>query len=255
MDAKQHETLTIEQFTQQAIPFAKLPGHSTALDILADLACPDENTIMLDVACGPGIVACHFAPSVRHVTGLDLTPEMIRQATQLQAERGITNANWIEGTALPLPFDDNEFSLVLTRYSFHHFRQPAAVMKELIRVCMPGGRVVVADVSLPEPQTINYDKLEMLRDPSHVHALSRDEFSALFIDSALSSVQFAEYKVDLALEDQIQASFPVEGGAERIRRMIREDVGVNLYDVNAYFDSGSLHYSIPIVVGAATKNG
>jgi len=255
MDSNAHSTLTISQFTRQAVPFANLPGHSAAMDILVDLATPSDNDDMLDVACGPGLVACHFAPMVRSVTGLDLTPEMIRQAIKRQAKRAIGNASWVEGTASPLPFDDAAFSLVLTRYSFHHFQNPAAVMAEMLRVCKPGGRIVVADVSLPADKVGPYDELELLRDPSHVHALSRDEFADIFSCDGLENVRFNEYKVEMALEDQLSASFPVDGGADRIRDIVRNDVGVNRCGIDASLDGEILRYAVPIVVGAATKRG
>lgn len=253
MDANSHSTLTINQFTRQAVPFARLPGHSVAMDMLVELATPNDEDDMLDVACGPGLVACYFAPKVRSVTGLELTPEMIRQAIKRQKELAIENASWLEGTASPLPFDDAAFSLVLTRYSFHHFQDPAAVMAEMLRVCKPGGRIVVADVSLPADKVGPYDKLELLRDPSHVHALSRDEFAAMFSCDDLKNVRFNEYKVELALEDQLSASFPVKGGAERIRDIVRNDIGVNRCGIEAYLDGDILRYAVPIVVGAATK--
>lgn len=253
MDVDEHRTLTIEQFSRQAVPFAKLPGHSSAIEVLERLACPRDEDELLDVACGPGLVACHFAPLVRRVTGLDLTPEMISQAKALQGERKIDNAEWMVGEAAPLPFAAGTFSLVLTRYSFHHFRAPSEVMAEMVRVCRPGGRVVVADVSLPAEKVAAYDELELLRDPSHVHALSRDEFAEAFAGSGLGDVRFAEYKVDFALEDQLAASFPVEGGAEKIRAMMRQDVGVDRLGVNARDEDGVLRYTVPIVVGVGTK--
>lgn len=253
MDKQQHTALTIDQFTQQAVPFAKLPGHSTSLDMLVRMAAPQPQSVMLDVACGPGLVACHFAPLVRHVTGLDLTPEMLRQASLLQREKGIENASWLEGTASPLPFADDAFSLVLTRYSFHHFLDPLAAMQEMIRVCQPGGRVVVADVCLPADKVARYDELELLRDPSHVHALSREEFATIFADSRLVDVSFCEYKIELVLEEQLAASFPVPGGAERIRKIVADDVGIDQYGIGAYYDGETLRDSLPVVVGAATR--
>ena len=57
--------------------------------------------------------------------------------------KGLSNLTWKVGDILPLPFVDEPFSLVLSRYSFHHFLDPKAVLSEMIRVCRPGGRVMV----------------------------------------------------------------------------------------------------------------
>ena len=253
MDAAAHQALTIDQFTRQAVPFAKLPGHSSSLDILTGLSRPSSNDLALDVACGPGLVACHFSPLVAHITGLDITPEMIRQAERAQTDRGLHNMTWRVGSADPLPFADAAFSLVITRYSFHHFQRPAAVLAEMVRVCRPGGRVLVADVAQPADKVSAYDQIELLRDPSHVHALSRDEFAGLFTSSRLTDVQFAEYKVDLELAAQLAASFPVPGGADRIRQLFHSDVGVDRLGVAAHWVGSELHYAVPIVVAVGSK--
>src|SRR4029077_9768027 len=95
---------------------------------------------------GPRRVACSVAEVARHVTGLDLTPAMIEQAQARQRSKGLTNLTWLVGDAVPLPFPDASFSVVSTRYSFHHFLDPEAVLAEMVRVCSPGGRVAVIDV-------------------------------------------------------------------------------------------------------------
>ena len=72
---------------------------------------------VLDVACGPGLMACAFARVALHVTGIDLTPAMIEQAKVMQQSDGLSNLTWHVGDAQPLPFADASFSLVFTRYS------------------------------------------------------------------------------------------------------------------------------------------
>ena len=253
MEAASHKALTIEQFTRQAVPFAELPAHSSAMDILIRLARSSPGDEMLDVACGPGLVACRFAPLVKRVTGLDLTPAMIRQAEQAQVSHGYSNMAWQIGDVDSLPFGDASFDIVLTRYSFHHFQQPAKVMAEMMRVCRPGGTVLVADVAQPSQRVEGYDEIERLRDPSHVHALSREEFAGILGDSGLQDLQFAEYKVEIALEEQLAASFPVPGGAERIREILRADVGVDRCGVAAHWVGAELHYSVPIVVASGRR--
>ena len=128
-----HKQTIIEQFTRQAIPFTQINGHYDAIDLLIQMAAPAATDEMLDVACGPGIVACSFARHCAHVTGLDVTPAMIAQAQKNQTDQEIANITWQIGTCLPLPFANDAFSLVLTRYSFHHFLNPAEVLAEMIR--------------------------------------------------------------------------------------------------------------------------
>jgi ubiquinone/menaquinone biosynthesis C-methylase UbiE len=255
MDAVSHRALTIDQFTKQAIPFANLPGHSSSLDALTQLSKPSTSDKVLDVACGPGIVACHFAPLVAHITGIDITPEMIRQAEAAQKARSLTNMAWRVAPAEPLPFEDNSFSLVVTRYSFHHFQHPDSVVAEMLRVCRAGGRILIADVAQPEDKVAGYDEIELLRDPSHVHALSRSEFAGLFSSPMMEPARFSEYKVEMSLESQLAASFPAPGGADGIRNLLRKDVGLDRCGVSAHWVDAELHYAVPIVAGTAIKKG
>ena len=249
-----HQRLTIDQFTRQAVPFTKLPGHSTSLELLAELSQLKGTDEVLDVACGPGIVACYFAEKAQRVTGVDLTPEMLRQARRRQEEQGLKNLEWVEGSGETLPFPDHRFSLVVSRYAFHHFERPETVLAEMCRICQPGGIVLVADVCLPAEQVAAYDALEKLRDPSHVHVLSRDEICTLFENQKLQQIQFGEYKVELTVEEQLAASFPVPGGAEEFRRLLENDVTENRFGVSAHQEAGVLSYAVPIVAAAGRKS-
>src|SRR5437588_845532 len=151
--AEEQRRLILDQFTRQAVPFTQMPAHSNdeANRLLIDMASIGPDDTVLDVACGPGLVACAMAEVARHVTGIDLTPAMIEQAQARQQAKGLTNLTWIVGDAVPLPFPAAAFSVVVTRYSFHHFLDPQAVLAEMVRVCVPGGRVAVIDVFTSSP--------------------------------------------------------------------------------------------------------
>src|SRR5579885_1645696 len=106
--AEEQRRLILDQFTKQAVPFAEMPAHSNeeSLRLLIDLARVGPDDDVLDVACGPGLVACPLAAVARHVTGIDLTPAMIEQARAKQRAKGLSNLTWLVGDAVPLPFPD-----------------------------------------------------------------------------------------------------------------------------------------------------
>jgi ubiquinone/menaquinone biosynthesis C-methylase UbiE len=154
MSQSTHNQRVVDQFTRWARPFAELPIHAEADAMARTLqACdltPDAE--VLDVACGPGILACALADHARHVTGIDITPAMIEQAQARQAVNGLKNMEWHNGDATALPFDDGSFDQVTTRYSFHHMLDPAITLAEMKRVCRPEGRIIVIDAT-PSPET------------------------------------------------------------------------------------------------------
>ena len=208
---------------------------------------------VLDVACGPGIVACAVAPQARHVTGVDMTPRMIEEAQATARRLAIANVTWVVGSATPLPFPEASFSIVLTRYSFHHFRDPAAALAEMVRVCRPGGRVVVADLSIPSPEGLRFDAVEQWRDPSHVHALAPDELRDLFAVHRISEFEEAAFGLDIELEPQLTRSFPVEGGADKVRRAYADSVSGNTLGIRTRVVNGSMWSTWPVRVIGATK--
>lgn len=69
-----HQATIVEQFSQQAIPFAQVPGHLDSIQLLIELAEAKQSDTVLDVACGPGLAACEFAAHCNHVTGIVLLP-------------------------------------------------------------------------------------------------------------------------------------------------------------------------------------
>lgn len=248
-----HKDSIISQFSKQAIPFTKVPGHFDSISMLVKLSEAESSDRVLDVACGPGLVACEFAKHCKSVTGIDITPDMVTAARENQKKSRLTNTSWDTGEAYPLPYSDGSFSLVITRYSFHHFPHPEEALAEMIRVCSPGGRVMVADVGIAPDKSDAYDRLEKIRDPSHVHALTTDEFNTLFLSSGLKDCRRSGYDVEIELENQIQASFPEEGGKEMIRKMITEDVGINSLGVAPFMKDGDVYYKVPISVFIGRK--
>src|SRR5918994_641873 len=101
-----HRDAILDQFTRQAVPFATAPGikDEAALKLVVEYSGAGASDTVLDVACGPGILACAFARVAQHVTGIDITPAMLERARMLQDERGLTNVTWRQGDVLPLPF-------------------------------------------------------------------------------------------------------------------------------------------------------
>lgn len=256
MDREQeqlHRERIVDQFSQQAVPFALVPGHLDAMQLLVELSAVSPEDEVLDVACGPGLVACAFARQARQVTGIDLTPAMIEQARRRQREEGLGNLLWEVGDAVPLPYTDGAFSLVLTRYSFHHLLAPRKALAEMIRVCRPGGRVLVADVAMAPDKVAAYDRLETIRDPSHTHALTTEEFGDLFLHSGLVDCRQAAYRVNLELEEQLGASFPRPGDEQRLREMVTGDIGVDALGIRARREEERVVYTVPITVMVGRK--
>lgn len=248
-----HNERILDQFTRQAATFAQRHAHTDPLDLLLRASGVTASDTVLDLGCGPGLVSCAFASIAHHVTGLDLAPAMLERAKARQTEHSLTNMTWLCGDVTALPFADNSFSIVVTRYTFHHFLSPATVLSEMVRVCRPGGRIVVADVTPEEEQLAAYDHFETLRDPSHAHALSLNQLKALFTSARLHNVETAFYGLEMDFEDLMSGSFPNPQDEAQVRQLLREDVGKNSIGVNAHLKDGKYFLSFPTTIVTANK--
>lgn len=250
---KKHSVRIVDQFSKQAIPFTELGIHMDAIELLRKMTEVNSGDEVLDVACGPGLVACEFAPHVRHVTGLDITEAMIEQARKRQKELSLDNIKWMMGNAVPLPFEDSTFSLVIARYSFHHFLEPAKALGEMVRVCMPRGRVLVADVCVKEEHSAEYDRMEIMRDDSHVHALTENEFTDMLSRSGLTELKRSAYGLDTEVDHLLESSSHKPGDGRKVREIIVSDIGVNRLGINSRYKDGKLMFTFPIAVFSGRK--
>jgi SAM-dependent methyltransferase len=250
-----HEQSILDQFTRQAIPFSTSPSikDEIALNLLIKASGATPADTVLDVACGPGLVVCAFAKVVAHATGIDITPAMLDRARQLQAEKGLTNVTWKLGDVLALPFPDASFSIVTSRFAFHHILDPATVLGEMKRVCKPGGKVVVAD-SAPAPDKADaFNAVEKLRDPSHVRALPLAELRNLFARHGLPEPRHTPYRLESDLESLLARSFPNPGDDYKIRARFRQSVEDDSLGIAARREGNLVIYGYPVAILVADR--
>ncbi|HSU24541.1 MAG TPA: class I SAM-dependent methyltransferase [Pyrinomonadaceae bacterium] len=99
---------------------------------------------VLDVACGSGNLAVEAARKGADVTGLDLAENLV-EAARKRAEATGLNIKFEQGDAENLPYEDNNFDLVMTMYGAMFAPRPEMVASELVRVCKPSGRIAMAN--------------------------------------------------------------------------------------------------------------
>jgi ubiquinone/menaquinone biosynthesis C-methylase UbiE len=103
----------------------------------------------VDLGCGPGYLAVEMArraPEL-HVTGVDLSDEMIAEAEDHAGCQDMAHAvSFRKGDVQRIPFADGTLDLVVSTLSLHHWSDPVAVLDEVNRVLHPGGSFLIFDL-------------------------------------------------------------------------------------------------------------
>jgi len=108
---------------------------------------------LLDIGTGPGRLPVIIASRNKYIniTGLDLSPDMVKIASARATRAGLSNVSFKVGSASDLPFGDREFDLAISTLSFHHWKDPDKALDEICRVLREGGEAWIYDI----PQKVN----------------------------------------------------------------------------------------------------
>lgn len=140
----------------------RLPYAPRLVETLAETLGLEGRGRLLDVGCGPGVIALRCAHLFERVVGLDPDPDMLAEAARLAREQGVSNASWVCRRAEELPAELGQFRVVTFAASFHWMDRPrvaSAVRSMLdakgaaVQVDAPAYRPdeAAADTELPHP--------------------------------------------------------------------------------------------------------
>ena len=182
--------------------------------------------VVLDVAAGTGHAARQLAATARAVVALDATDAMLGHGQARARAEGRDNVVFMRGDAADLPFLDDSFDVVVSRFAVHHFERPEAVVAEMARCTRPGGHVALVDlVADDDPATAEeQNRLERLRDPSHMRVLAAIEIQRLLTEAGLEAADVATRPLERPLRPWLeQAQTPPEAARE-VRAALEDDL-------------------------------
>ncbi|GAA4241565.1 hypothetical protein GCM10022254_70950 [Actinomadura meridiana] len=227
---------------------------------LLEFVEPDRDDVCLDVSRGRGPMPAALGPQVRHLTAVDAmrlpVPAAAVAATAPTPRRRMSTVEFgtgpvriADGDALPaattredhvphplgpdhtriradataLPYRDNTFSLVTARFSLYNLGDPDHVLRELLRVCRPGGRVVIADLVRGNLAGPDRDRIERLRDPDHPGTPSIARLTEMITSAGGSIRRLDVFTVERPVEPWLAGACD-EATAERIRTALVAEV-------------------------------
>ena len=131
------------------------PGGFAATRQMAEACHIGPRTRVLDNACGKGTTAVYLAQKYGcQVVGVDISKEMIAKATALARQKGLERqVSFREADALALPFNADEFDVVVSQAMLILVSDKKQAIREALRVTRPGGCLGWVELSWKKPPT------------------------------------------------------------------------------------------------------
>jgi SAM-dependent methyltransferase len=237
---------------------------------VAEAADIQPGQIVLDVACGTGVLAREVRKRVGSnglVHGIDATPGMLAVAERMEPA-----IEWRVGAAESLPYEDESFNAVVSQFGLMFFSDRLAAIREMLRVLTPHGRLAVAvweSLDRSEAYPDEVDLLQRIAGQEAADALrapfvlgDRAELEALFRDAGVASVAvttlhgIAQFpSVRIMVEADLRGWLPVMGvdlSEDKIEELLTEaEAALSPYVA----PSGTVEFDAPahIVTGVKSR--
>ena len=195
------------QFGAVAERYVGSAVHARGVDlpILVDAAAPRRDERALDLGTAVGHTAFALAARAGLVVGVDLTAEMLTQASRIARERSVDNVRFARADVNNLPFPDATFDVITSRLSAHHYAHSQDVIEEVARLLRPHGRFILSDTVAPDDAFLDtfINAVEILRDRSHIRDHTVRQWQAMLEAVGLSSEVVFTWNIMLDFDDWV----------------------------------------------------
>jgi len=152
--------------------------------ILSKLQISDGMKV-LDLGTGSGYLAFKISSSNPKIAvyGIDIVEQTLEKNTERAMQEGLINLIFVSYDGVTVPFEDNYFDYIVTRYALHHFPIISESFQEIYRILKPGGKLLISD---PTPNDNDKDKfvdnfMQMKAD-GHIQFYSLEEYKAMAME-------------------------------------------------------------------------
>ncbi|MEX2512827.1 MAG: methyltransferase domain-containing protein [Cyclobacteriaceae bacterium] len=189
-----------DEFQQTGKDYASLeeveiydPSHDDFRDIAQEIRevenwiQPDKTSVLLDIGCGTGNFALHFAKYCHHVYALDISLPMLSLAEKKAKKEQVNHIEFIHSGYLHFELPENHVHGVISSLSLHHLPDywKSKALEKIYQVLKPDGRFYLYDVIIPDhqPETSIHDFIDrqgkrggdFLREDTIIHF--KEEYS------------------------------------------------------------------------------
>ncbi len=126
---------------------------------------------VLDMACGEGYGSMLLSCAASHVTGVDISEEVVEFAKNKYQK---DNLEFKTGECAKIPMEDSSVDVVVSFETIEHHDQHEVMMKEIKRVLKKDGILIISS-----PDKHEYSDIPLQNNPFHKKELYHDEFKSL----------------------------------------------------------------------------
>jgi len=154
----------------------------------------DDQTVVMDFACGTGIISRQLASSTRRIVGVDISEAMVRRYNLRADWQGLApeemHAICTDLEHSPEGLDGEHFDVIVCSASYHHFESVESITRALASYLKPGGVLLVADIAQ------NVDNTEVVAHPHANIVAHRKGFSPAEIENVFTAAGLVDVVVN-----------------------------------------------------------
>ncbi len=207
-----------------------------------------KNHRVLDIATGAGFLALEFAKKADSVIGCDLTRNMLLKAREKEKTSGLNNTGFLLSDVESLPFPDESFDIVSCKFAFHHFPNPKKALFEMRRVCRD--RLVLVDGVSSEDadKSLFHNRLEKMRDPSHVRIYRLSEIEEMFNEAGAYIKEISHREIPQDFEEWMTRAGTGEKRTKIIEQLMVQSLDGDRTGLHVRLDEGKLGFTYDTII-------
>lgn len=210
-DIKAH----FEKRAQKYDNSAKWVKDENLLAIIKELSCVRKTDLVLDAACGTGVIAKIFSKKARFVVGFDVTEKMFSQALPKLDY-------FVSAQAESLPFKANTFDIITCRQGLQ-FMDASSAVKEMYRVCKKGARIILVQLTAFGKDDKEYAfKIQMARQPVRENCFLEEDLVRLLLEAGYKDIKSRPYYSFESVNGWINNGALSIARQEQIRKLYRD---------------------------------